>query len=467
MTSVPNRLQLLNGNNLLIFFLLFASISSCASKKITSTKNMEIIEVGDKIKKKDKDKKVDVVEIVTKPVILTEDSVNQKPVIFDLDNENTNTGNQNNTSTKNSTNTQKSSYNVAVILPFFLDQIPLGMYVDDSTKQLSADSKNAMEFYLGCQMAREKFESESLEANVYFLDDKNDSLTTASLFHSKPFPNVDYIIGPVGFKNLKIVADYAKNNQIPMISPFANSMYIKDNPYYFNANASLKSQYSFILEDIKRQFPNKTVEVIYDGQDSTSENINILKDIASKYYGYAGIKYTSLRAWDDAAKQLAQPDTLSERVILIYSSKDTYVKSIIVKLKALKNHLQVFTSACAKNPKALTDLKTPHMVYTVYPYSNSNPNFSVFDMKYEEKYKKKSTEIANQGYDLMLHLLNTLDKKQTLQDNTYNYTIDFDNTQSKFQFKPVLNKNGDIDYYDNTFMYLYKYANGTFVIATP
>ncbi|MFN8295012.1 MAG: ABC transporter substrate-binding protein [Chitinophagales bacterium] len=467
MTSVPNRLQLLNGNNLLIFFLLFASISSCASKKISSTKNMEIIEVGDKTRKKDKDKKVDVVNIDTKPVLIAEDSTVKKPVVFDLDNENQTPANQNNTSTNNTINTQKASYNVAVILPFYLDQIPLGMYVDDSTKQLSVDSKNAMEFYLGCQMARETFESEKLEANVYFLDDKNDSLSTTLLFNSKPFPHVDYMIGPVGFKNLKIVSDYAKKNQIPMISPFANSMYIKDNPYYFNANASIKNQYSFILEDIKRQFPNKTVEVIYDGQDSTAENINILKDISAKYYGYNGLKYTSLRAWDDAAKQLTQLDTTSERIILIYSSKDSYVKSLIVKLKSIKNHLQIFTSSCAKNPKALTDLKTPHSIYTVYPYSTNSPNYNVFAMKYEEKYKKKPSEIANQGYDLMLHLFNTLDKKQTLQDNTYNYTIDFDNTQTKFQFKPVLNKNGDVDYFDNTFMYLYKYVNGIFVIATP
>ena len=84
MTSVPNRLQLLNGNNLLIFFLLFASISSCASKKISSTKNIEIIEVGDKTRKKDKDKKVDVVNIDTKPVLVAEDSTVKKPVIFDF-----------------------------------------------------------------------------------------------------------------------------------------------------------------------------------------------------------------------------------------------------------------------------------------------------------------------------------------------------------------------------------------------
>lgn len=459
MTLVLNRLRQLNGNNLLVFFLIISGISSCASKKITTTKNVEVVAIQPKENKSE-----------TTNSKRYEDSISKKATIFDLDNN----SNQNNTTNYNTTSSTKilntdpnRIHNIAVILPFNLDQIPLGQYVDDSTKQLSIDSKNAMEFYLGCQMAREKFESENLKTNVYFLDDKNDSLTTAGLFHLKPFPNVDYIVGPLYFKNLKLVADLAKNNQIPLISPLANSMYIKENPYYFNAVSSLKTQYEFLLEKAKAKFPGKPLEVIYDGQDSTAESINTLKSISDKYYGYSAIKYTSLQAWSDASKALAQADTLSERIILIYSYKDSYIKSIIAKLKPIKNHLHIFTSSCVKNTKALVDAKNPHTVYTVYPFSTDNPNYTVFADKYEEKYKKKTSETANQGFDILMHLFYLLDKNQNLQDNTYNYTADFDNTQTKFQFKPVLNKNGNLDYYDNTFLYLYKYVNGTFIIATP
>ena len=164
---------------------------------------------------------------------------------------------------------------------------------------------------------------------------------------------------------------------------------------------------------------------------------------------------------------MAWSDTLSERIILIYSSKDSYIKSVIAKLKPIKNHLQIFTSSAAKDIKALVDAKNPHSVYTVFPFNSSNPNYSFFAAKYEDKHKKKASETSCQAYDLMMHLFYLLDKNQALQDNVYNYSADFDNTQTKFQFKPVLNKNGELDYYDNTFLYLYKYLNGTFVIATP
>ncbi len=465
MTLVQNRLRLSSGNNLIILLLIFLGVTSCSAKKVSATKKVEVINIQPKI--------TSIEPKFSNTSKSYEDSIYKNPVIFDLDNnynkDYTTNSNTNTSTTKNKVfnNDPNRIHNIAVILPFFLDQIPLGQYVDDSTKQLSVDSRNAIEFYLGCQMARERFISENLQTNVYFLDDRNDSLTTVSLFNVKPFPNVDYIVGPLYFKTLKTVADLARNNQIPLISPIANSMYIKDNFYYFNAIGSLKSQYEFILQQTKTKFPAKNLEVIYDGQDSTAESINILKSLADKYYGYATIKYSSLRAWDDAAKSLSLADTLSERVVLIYSSKETYIKSIIAKLKPTKNHLHIFATSCIKSTKALEDSKNPHSVYAVYPFNTDNPNFSFFAAKYEEKYKKKTTETANQAFDIMMHLLNSMDKNKNLQDNTYNYTSDFDNTQTKFQFKPVLNKNGNVDYYDNTFLYLYKYVNGTFIITTP
>jgi hypothetical protein len=60
-----------------------------------------------------------------------------------------------------------------------------------------------------------------------------------------------------------------------------------------------------------------------------------------------------------------------------------------------------------------------------------------------------------------------MEKGVLLPDNTFNLSADFYNTQTKFQFKPILNKNENIDFYDNTYLNLYKYTNGTFVLVAP
>ena len=448
MILVQNRQLQLNGNNFVLFLILFFGFSSCAAKKITATKKVEIVAIN------------------TNGISKKDDSVKTKVVavdIFDIE-----------STPKPTTNPSKlinedpnKIHNIVVLLPFFLDQIPLGNYVDDSTKVLGVDSKNAMDFYLGCQLARQHFNSENFNLNVYFLDDKNDSLKIATTFNSKPFPNVDYVVGPITGKNLKTASIFAKNNQVNMISPIVNSMFIKNNPYYFNANASLKSQYSFILDKLQASNNNKTIEIIYDGLDSSAENISNLKYIVNDVYKLSNVKYSSLRATDDISKTLAIADTLSERVVLIYSSKEPYVKSIISKLKPIKNHFSIYTSSCLKNSKALADLKLTDDVYTVYPYNTSNSNYTQFASKFETAYQKKPSELSFQAYDIMLHLFSVIDNKQHLQDNAYNLTADANNTQTKFHFKPIINKNGEIDYYDNAFMYLYKLNSGSFILTNP
>lgn len=449
MILVQNRQLRLNGNNLILLLLLFFGISSCAAKKITATnKNIEVVAISTK-------------EISVKK----EDSIKTKAVAIDIFDVETTPKVTNPTKILN--NDPNRIHNVVVLLPFNLDQIPLGNYVDDSTKVLSVDSKNAMDFYLGCQMARQNYSSENFNLNVYFLDDKNDSSITASLFTSKPFPNVDYIIGPITGKNLKTASDLANYKKINMISPIVNSMFIKNNPYYFNANASLKSQYSFILDKLQAKKNDKTIEIIYDGLDSTAENISNLKHIVSDVYKLSNVKYISLHATDDVVKKLTTDDTLSERVVLIYSSKEPYAKAMLSKIKPIKNHFSIYTSSCLKYSKALADLKLTDDVFTVYPYNSSNPINTQFAEKFEAMYQKKPAELSFQAFDIMQHLFSTIEKNQHLQDNIYNYTADENNTQTKFQFKPIINKNGEIDFYDNTFMYLYELNYGSFILSNP
>lgn len=440
-------------------------ISSCAAKKITVTKNTEIVEINKSstiISKAEAEAKK-----------RFEDSIARKAQAFDIENttkDNVISNSNTNTSIvipKVLNNDPNRIHKIAVILPFNLNQIPLGQYVDDSTKQLSIESRNAVEFYLGCQMAKDRFQSQNLKTNVYFLDEPNDEDDFAAVFSNKPFPNIDYIVGTINEDKIMQTAQLAKSNQIPVLLPFSTSISIKGNSYVFNARPSLISQYKFILNDIKTKYPTKTIEVVYDGSDdSLSENINRFKDLVSQIKFPNSIEYNSLSISDDIASKMREADTLNQRVVLIYSLKDTYVKSVLVKLKLIKNDLQIFTSSCARNTKNLVDAKYPHDIFTTYPYRSDGLNNKIFVSQFEDKYQKKPTEIACQAYDIMMHLFNLLDRNQNLQYKAYNFSMDFDNTHTKFQFEPVLDKNGNIDFYDNQFMYLYKYVAGNFTILS-
>ena len=249
MTSVQNHQRLLNGNNFLILILVIFGISSCAAKKVTATKKSEIVAINKNSTLSSKAEK--------EAKKRYEDSIARKAEAFDIDNtDKKNVISNSNTNTsviipKVLNNDPSRIRKIAVILPFNLNQIPLGQYVDDSTKQLNTESKNAVEFYLGCLMAKDRFQSPDLKTNVYFLDEPNSVDDYAALFSNKPFPDIDYIVGPINEDKVTQTAQLAKVKQIPVVVPFSSSVFIKDNNYIFNANASLVSQYIFLLKEIK------------------------------------------------------------------------------------------------------------------------------------------------------------------------------------------------------------------------
>ncbi|MBP6154756.1 MAG: hypothetical protein KA457_08040, partial [Chitinophagales bacterium] len=113
----------MNGNNILIFLFLIASISSCSSKKISQISKTEYIEVGGNLKKNNNNKSVEVVEINTAP-IKKADSILTQPVEFNISKEQFNKESNSNLLTNDLTKDTKHPYNIAVILPFYLDQIP-------------------------------------------------------------------------------------------------------------------------------------------------------------------------------------------------------------------------------------------------------------------------------------------------------------------------------------------------------
>lgn len=357
--------------------------------------------------------------------------------------------------------------NIAVILPFNLDQIPLEGYVDDTTKSISGDPKNAIEFYLGCKLAKESFSNTSLTANVYFLDDRNDSAEIFEVLKHKPFPNVRYIVGPIYPENLIPVAAYSKSRQISVISPVSASMYVaKDNPFYYSATPTIKTQYEFLLGALRDANPGKTVEVIYDETDSLQEGLDFIKQIIQQQGAYPNpalnAKFINILPGADAAKLLAQADTLSTRAVLIYSNKETYIKTVLAKLKPLKNKLNIYTLPAIRSTKLLVDTKYPHSIFLASPFYADEPATKAYAEKYEEVYNKKPTDYFFQGYDLMHLLLDQLAKGVPIQepgDPLYYDQV----LNTRFRFTPVLNAAQGIEYYENKHLYLLKWQSGIFV----
>ncbi len=145
---------------------------------------------------------------------------------------------------------KKENYNVALALPFRLDQtLDLDLNsVLRSGGSFPAIPGLAVDFYLGFKYAIDSLTAKNFEVNLelYDIDDK-DSLQLSNFTYEAKFKEHDIIFGPLYANGFKAIAKKAKEYHIPIVSPITqqnkilyNNIYIsKTNPSQFTLLESL------------------------------------------------------------------------------------------------------------------------------------------------------------------------------------------------------------------------------------
>ena len=149
------------------------------------------------------------------------------------------------------------SLNVAVLLPFYLKENTIRTETDSSRaakgkKNIKVTRKDDdwiyprsldfIEMYEGILLAADTLRSLGMNINLHTYDIKSDTVELTKLIRTGKLEGMDLIIGPVYSHNLSIVAAYAKDLGIPVVSPvplFDNSI-LTGNPDLFLASSSLE-----------------------------------------------------------------------------------------------------------------------------------------------------------------------------------------------------------------------------------
>jgi LysM repeat protein len=144
----------------------------------------------------------------------------------------------------------KSSYNIALVLPFKLEQT-LALDMNTLAKNKTAFPvvpSFAVDFYLGFKNAIDSLTGKGFEINLELYDeDDKDSLKHTQLLSDLKTKQIDFIFGPLYANGFKSIAQKAKELNIPIITPIAqqnkmlfNNVYAsKTNPSQFTLLESL------------------------------------------------------------------------------------------------------------------------------------------------------------------------------------------------------------------------------------
>lgn len=118
----------------------------------------------------------------------------------------------------------KTTYKVALLLPFFLEQNKEALTLEIvKAADLYGMSAYAIEFYEGMLVALDSLKKEGLSVELSVFDTGNDTTKTSDILKKPAMKSMDLIIGPLYFKNFAKVADFAKKHQINIVSPVKQS----------------------------------------------------------------------------------------------------------------------------------------------------------------------------------------------------------------------------------------------------
>jgi LysM repeat protein/ABC-type branched-subunit amino acid transport system substrate-binding protein len=333
----------------------------------------------------------------TMKVVVTEESeiISGKPVPF------------------TSINKLTGSVNVALLLPFYLD------YNSKRTEIDYGRSIDFIEMYEGILLAVDTLKSLGLSINLYPFDIQSDSLLLKQLLSTEKLKEMDLIIGPVYSNNLAIMASYAKNYGIPVVSPvpLKNNSVLVNNSNIFMVNPSLEAAQETLAAKISDYY-NYNLVFIHADSAKTDPDVNYFKDAILRELRYK-VPYEEIRfrefmfyrrsAFDnDSINRLGHALSTERKNLVIIASEDASVMSeTITNIDALSKQFDISILGYP----AMRDLKNTDpkyffdneiMLYTPFWIDLRKENVKQFVKDFRLRFytEPAETSFGWQAYDL-------------------------------------------------------------------
>jgi ABC-type branched-subunit amino acid transport system substrate-binding protein len=183
-------------------------------------------------------------------------------------------------------------YELAVLLPFLA-----GQYLSPESSD-NAVAEWAMQYYSGMKLALDQLGQEGMRLKVTVMDTKADTNEVYRLIRRPELNRAQLLIGPYKRDNIRILAEYAKRNGKPMISPYsAVGSLTRDNPNYVQFIPSLESHCRALLKDALAEFRPEDVVLVARNIPAEQACLEFLRK-ANRERGFSSIREVQVPAED-------------------------------------------------------------------------------------------------------------------------------------------------------------------------
>ncbi|HPH62178.1 MAG TPA: LysM peptidoglycan-binding domain-containing protein [Paludibacteraceae bacterium] len=181
----------------------------------------------------------------------------------------------------------KAEVNVALALPFNFEEIAAKPTLDGKTDKF-------VELYQGMLVAVDSLKKRGLSVNLHIYDSGNTEADAKHMLIAPELKNMDFIIGPAYAAQIKVIADFSKNNNIKLIIPFSSkSEETIENRNIFQINTPQDQHNYLTAKSIIETFKGSNIVIVSFKNESYNTKAE-LKDTLIKMLDARKLKYKTL-----------------------------------------------------------------------------------------------------------------------------------------------------------------------------
>ncbi len=444
MISVQNRLQQLSGSrNLLVFGFIFLCTITLSSCGVFGKSKYDKDTVKTK-PPKDKPTKVD----TTRWTKLPEDKF---PPI---------TSEEKSEEEAEYETILKYSYRVAAFIPFEINEMDLNVENSNDLRFLKY-----LHYYAGMQLAMEQLEEEGVRLTLDVYDSEESKSRIEQILDQQLPQETDAIMGPIKKECLITLAEFGKENRMPIISPWYSSQSVaKENPYYIQFNPFLTEYYRAITEHALKEFSKEQIFLVGRQNTRDTDRFKYFQETAEiileeeqplKTFTF---DQDSLSTEYEIIKNRLLDDKATVFILPNYSSRDAqFIYDFLrrINVEKLDNEVYVYgMPVMASMNKLSYDYLVNMNVRIVMSrfVDVSGPMEKQFQSDFFEEYNCFPMDEAYEGYDNLLFLGRALKQYGT----GFVQKLDQDNLEylsTRFNIQPVMTdesvEDQSVEYFEN------------------
>lgn len=237
---------------------------------------------------------------------------------------------------------EKGQYNIALMIPFFLD--------DFSAEKEKSDFQRPflfIQFYEGLLLAVDSLKQLGFNAEIHVFDVEDDIAATQKALNDPRLKDMHLIIGPFYQTSFRIVSNFAKTNRIPIVNPFSTrDDIIAGNPYVIKVQPDEDYLFQTLVEFLNHRHKSSQIFIARHNPFRDEIQFGQLKDILNKElesrkYPFTSLYHEIVYTRDSVYTFLHQASTTNENVVVIYSDNKMFTFDILRKLNQLRDTFNI------------------------------------------------------------------------------------------------------------------------------